>query len=238
MPGPEDLSFDAATALRPTESPGSSRPTSTRCGPWVTSRTAAMCSPSWVGRPATSAQDRTPRGRSCRRRSPTCDRLVRAGTDPDRGATHGTHGRPGSCRTGPGRARPGRRRDGAGRPARRRGALRRRATPAGGQSRAVRPAEPSIPGGTHVGILDILEFRLDPATVPFAQRTDRRLGGRTEGLGPLCRRSGARRPLAPVLTRRLPAGHLLDRLHGLGPDPPDVLLRPGPARPRVARSRA
>lgn len=29
--------------------------------------------------------------------------------------------------------------------------------------------EPSIPGGTHVGILDILDFRLDPDTVPFAQ---------------------------------------------------------------------
>jgi hypothetical protein len=29
--------------------------------------------------------------------------------------------------------------------------------------------EPSLPGGTHVGILDILDFRLDPATVPFAQ---------------------------------------------------------------------
>jgi hypothetical protein len=26
-----------------------------------------------------------------------------------------------------------------------------------------------IPGGTHVGIMDILELRLDPATVPFAQ---------------------------------------------------------------------
>ena len=48
---------------------------------------------------------------------------------------------------------------------------------------------PSIPGGTHVGILDILDFRLDPATVPFAHAADGRLGGRAAGLGPLCRRS-------------------------------------------------
>ena len=53
--------------------------------------------------------------------------------------------------------------------------------------------EPSLPGGTHVGILDILDFRFDPATVPFAQAPTAELGGRAAGLVPFRRRPGARR---------------------------------------------
>ena len=112
---------------------------------------------------------------------------------------------------------------------------RRRATTAPSPSMRADPEEcvrldPEDPDGVYVGIMDVLDLRLDPATLPFATDPAGRHAGRTAGLDAVRRRSGARRPLAPLFRRRHSAGHPHDRLHGLGADPADVRLRPGPAR--------
>ena len=49
---------------------------------------------------------------------------------------------------------------------------------------------PKIPTGVHVGIMDVLDLRLDPATVPFAVTLPAaRDAGRAPRLDALCRRA-------------------------------------------------
>ena len=60
---------------------------------------------------------------------------------------------------------------------------------------------PKIPTGVYVGIMDVLDLRLDPATIPFAVTPPPRARRPSCGLDALRRRAGARRPLAAVLRR-------------------------------------
>ena len=97
----------------------SSRPTSTSCGPWATSRTAATCWRSWAGRPRRRPGRRRHGlgGRLLRHHLPAAAR-PRAGHGAHDAAPPGTHGGARAGRPRPGRRRPGRRGVRAGRASR------------------------------------------------------------------------------------------------------------------------
>ena len=236
MPEPEDLSFDAATAVRQTGDPAVFE---------------ADVHPLWavgdkpnggyllalLGRAArTVARAPAARpGRSCRPRSPTCGRpqlgpatvrttLLRSG----RTAAHvravlvqDEHDLVDAVFVlGDLPDEPTRRYDGTD------------ALPCGG-SRGVRAPHPEDPAVVHVGIMDVLDLRLDPATVPFAAApppadTVAELRGWT-------RFADGREPDALSLlffADAIPPATFMIGSTGWVPDAPDVRLRPGAARAR------
>ena len=144
MPAPEDLSFDAATAVRATGRPGVSRPTCTRSGRWATSRTVATSWPSSAApRRTTGREDggRTLGDRLVGHHLPAAAR-ARPGDHRDHAAAAGPHGGPGPRRPAPERHR---RRRGHERPRRAaRHARRRGTTP---PHRSARPEPERLPAG-------------------------------------------------------------------------------------------
>ena len=95
---------------------------------------------------------------------------------------------------------------------------------------------PKIPTGVYVGIMDVLDLRLDPATLPFAvSPPPPGTPAELARLDTVRRRFGARRPFRSLLRRRHPAGNAHDRFHRLGADTADVRLRAGAPGAGLAR---
>ena len=95
---------------------------------------------------------------------------------------------------------------------------------------------PRMPGGVHVGIMEVLDLRLDPATLPLRRAASSRgCPGRAARLDQVRGRAGSRSALAALRGRRDTAGHLPDRFDRLGAHAADVRLRPHVSGAGLAR---
>ena len=219
----------------PPKTPTCSRPPSTSCGRWATSRTAATSWRSWAGRRSTPAEATQPRqglgDRVLLHHLPAAAR-PRAGDGAHDPAPPRALGGARAGRARPGRHRADRRRLRAGRrPGQGNRSLRRHRAAAGPRSRAVRPA-PSTDARRrarrdHGGARP----PAGPGHVaPGRPAPSRGCPGRAAGLDQVRGRAGSRSALATLRGRRDTAGHLPDRFDRLGAHPADVRLRPRPVR--------
>ena len=170
MPGPEDISFDAASAIEATGDHDLFGATIHPLWSVGDKPNGAISWRCWDGPPAPPPAVPVPRsGRSCPPPSPISGRPPSA-RRPSVRRCCAAGGPPPTCAPcWPRAGRPGRRGARSRRPSgRARRPLRRHPRLPGAGPRRLRPPHAADPTGVYVGIMDVLDQRLDPATVPFA----------------------------------------------------------------------